>query len=174
MEWLSGFLEKWKVLNILMFVITTTSTLMGIVLGWKQFYHDYLSVQVSMPLWMLFLIVLIVFISLLLIAARKKTTKDRPLEVVADMEFGVQRIDVNGKHFKRCKFQGSEILLSVSRGFGLEDCQFSGSRFTWGESESKVIEAMTAMYKEPSLRYLIEGSFENVKKGTTPKSVNPV
>lgn len=173
MEWLSGVLEKWKVLNVLMFVITTIGTLMGIVLGWKQFYHDYLSVQVSMPLWMLFLIILAAFILVLLIADRKKSIKDRPMEVVADMEFGVQRIDVNGKHFKRCKFHGSEILLSVSRGFGLEDCHFYGPRFTWGESETKVIEAMTAMYKEPSLRHLIEGSFEHIKKGTTPKSVNP-
>lgn len=75
MEWLSGVLEKWKVLNVLMFVITTIGTLMGIVLGWKQFYHDYLSVQVSMPLWMLFLIILAAFILVLLIADRKRASR---------------------------------------------------------------------------------------------------
>lgn len=170
MEWLKNALDNNKTLNVVMFFLTLLGTIITIVIGWPQFYNDVLAYTVSMPVWALFTLAVAILVFAVLKAGRKRSAKSSPLEIVSGKDYGVQQIHVGGKRFRRCKFQGTELVLDVSKGFGFESCEFSGAHFTWGEDESKVVLALAEMYADESFRPLIEEVFDHIRTKNLPKA----
>lgn len=170
MEWLNNALEKNKTLNAGMFFLTLLGTIITIVIGWPQFYKEVLAYTVSMPVWAIFVLTVAILVLTVLKAGRKKSAKNAPLEIVSGKDFGVQQIHVGGKRYIRCRFQGTEVVLDVSKGFGFESCEFSGVHFTWGEEESKMMLSLAEMYADESFRPLIENMFDHIRTKNLPEA----
>lgn len=161
-------LRKYQVFNIFMFVFTVLGTLITVVLGWRQFYDDYLSVKVEIPIWLAFVLAFVVFLLAMFSSARKYKKANAPLELVMDQTYGVQRLDVGGKRYVKCNFKGTELILDVGRGFGFERCNFNGTYFTWGEDASKMIHVLSDMYSDDSFKPLIDQMFVDIRNKTIP------
>lgn len=86
-EWLS----QNPIIVLVMFIISLISGLMGIVLGWKRFFEDYLSKSVSIPVW----IIVIIFISMpaifaILVGSKPIEDEIKELSLVEGKKFGIQ------------------------------------------------------------------------------------
>lgn len=170
MEWLAKALEKNKALNVVMFFITLLGTVITIILGWKQFYVDYLSHEVSIPVWTIFLVLILAMIFVVAVSGKRLRSKSSPLEAISGQNYGVQRINAGGKRFVNCRFQGTQVILSVTRGLGFEHCSFDRVHFTWGEDESVMMLVLARMYADPAFRPLIEEMFDGIRTNNLPEA----
>ena len=170
MEWLSKALEKNKTINVIMFFVTLLGTIITVILGWKQFYSDYLSFEISMPIWVIFLIMIMLLVSVVAFSARKSKSKMLSTQVISGQSYGIQRVEAGGKRFVRCHFQGSQVILSVIKGVGFEHCRFDGVHFTWGEDESVMIFSLAKMYSDPAFRPMVEEMFNHIRTDSLPEA----
>lgn len=170
MEWLSRALGKNKTLNVFMFFVTLLGTAITIVLGWKQFYTDYLSYEISMSIWLIFILIIVMFVAVVMLSGKKAKDKLSPLQVVAGQSYGVQRVEAGGKRFVRCQFHDSQVILSVTKGIGFEHCRFDGVHFIWGEGESIMMYSLTTMYTDPAFRPKIEEMFKHIRANKLPEA----
>ena len=86
----------------------------------------------------------------------------RPKELKPSVgeSFGVERVPVDGRHFVRCEFEGSELVFDGRDGFSLENCTFVGPpRFSFGEISSITLQQCVALYHDPALRPVIAATF---------------
>ena len=152
-----------------MFLISVFSAIVTIVLGWSDFYSDYLSKSVTIPVW---LILLITIISPIIWVTFKPSAKRKikEFEEVKGKTFGVQQVILDGRTFKRCEFDGSELIFNGEYGFNLERNNFHTPKFTFGGSASTTIAALTNMYKDPAFRPLVDQTLTNIKSGVMQES----
>ncbi|MDF3199011.1 hypothetical protein P3C29_09970 [Pseudomonas sp. 1912-s] len=173
MKRLASFLTKNPTVIVLMFFFTLISSLAGLVLSWKDLYLDYFSKSLTIPVWLLFLIVILIFFGWVFWGTRKKPNLDPPVVTVSGEAFGVERLLISGKKFVRCKFQGTELVYDGRDAGGFEGCDFHRHVFTLEGAAGNTITVLTEMYKEPLFRAEIEGLLENIKLGHHPRPINP-
>lgn len=173
MKELTKWLQSNPIVVLTMFLISFTSGVAGIVLGWKQLYQDYLSKTIEVPIWLVILALLL--LPGLRIAYRsligRRTTKE--LLKVEGKKFGVQQIVLDGKLFERCEFHGTEVVFEGSNVFSLVQCAFHAPRFSFTKYAAMTLAALTKMYTDDALRPLIDQTIENIRAGTHPQAVPP-
>jgi hypothetical protein len=166
---ISKNLQDNPMIVVFMFVISVLSALLTIILGWKDFYNDYLSKTITIPIWLL---ILVAIVSLVAWFIFKPSTIKAPTEFeeVEGKKFGVQQVILDGRTFKRCEFDGAELIFNGENGFNLESNHFKAPKFTFGNSASNTIAALTSMYKDPAFRPLVELTLTNIKSGVILQS----
>lgn len=156
-----------------MFLLTIAAGVMGIMLGWNQFYNDFLSKTFSLPIWAALLIFLAFFMATIFLKSSKKPSEanePRELKIIEGKEFGVQRINLDGYHFKRCSFNGSELLFSGRCTFGLSHNTITDSRFTLTDEASITLSVLTELYQDEGFRPVIESTISNIRTGSHRQS----
>ena len=171
MKELTLWLQNNPTAILIMFIVAILSGLMTIILGWEKFYSDYLSKSVTLPAWLLILIIFIGFLFAVWSAGRQTTdVAVKELERIDGKRFGVQQIIVDGKKFERCLFDGTEVIYNGKAGFSLVWCEFRSPKFTFGSYASNTINSLTMMYKDPSFRPIVEQTLQNIRSGELPQS----
>jgi hypothetical protein len=169
MKRLSEFLTKNPVLVVVVFLLSLASTLVTLILGAKDIYRDYLSKSVAIPAWLVLLALVIILIGWVIYGSRSKLEDLRPLELVADQVFGVERVHIGGRRFVSCTFDGSELIID-GRIFDFDGCRFIGQRFVFDGAASQTIGILAGMYQDPPFRPLIDDLFARIKSGDLPHS----
>ncbi|UXZ20687.1 ABC transporter permease [Pseudomonas sp. YeP6b] len=173
MKYLAEFLTKNPFIVVLMFCLTLIGVIVGLLVSWEVLYRDYLSKTLTIPSWLVLLIFVIVFFGWIFYGTRKKQQADGPLELIADRQYGVERVNACGKKFLSCKFDGTEIVIDAQSGLGFENCNFSNQRFTFDGAAARTLAILTFMYKDPSFRPLVDATIANIKSGDLPVSKAP-
>lgn len=173
MKYLAEMLTKSPLIVVAMFLITLLASIVGLLVSWEVLYRDYLSKTFTVPSWLVLLIIPIGFFGWILYSTRKKNQSDGPLELIADREFGVERVYACGKRFLNCKFSGTEIVIDASSGLSFEGCNFENQRFTFDGSAARALALLTGMYKDPSFRPMVDRTILNIKSGDMPVSKAP-
>lgn len=155
MSKLTETLQKNPIIILIMFIISIIGGLITILLGWNQFYEDYLSKQISIPVWMVFIIMILG--SILLTIKRDFIKKTKGLETVEGQYFGIQQVYLDGKRFVNCKFDGSELIFKGEQGFSLEKNKFlSPPRFTFSHYAAETLTVIKALNKSPEFKEVIK------------------
>lgn len=165
MKNLSDFLTKNPTLVVVVFLLSLSSTVVTLVLGAKDIYADYLSKSVSLPAWLLLLALVVLPIGWVIYGSRTKLRKVRPHELVADQKFGVESIDLGGRRFINCKFDGTELRVD-GRPFDFENCKFERHRFSFDGPAAQTIAILSGMYQDPPFQPMIEDMFIRIRKGS--------
>lgn len=173
MKQLAEVLTKNPVIVVSMFIFTLLSTIAGLLVSWDDLYKDYLSKSISIPSWLLLLLAMIVFFGWIVYGTRKKKRNDQPIVLVAGQDFGVERLSIAGKRFVGCTFNGTEIVFDGTESGGFERCRFTRHRFTFSGAAALTLGVLTVMYKDPSLRPMLDETFQNIKSGDHPLSNPP-
>jgi hypothetical protein len=171
MKALTLWLQNNPMAILIMFIVAILSGIMTIILGWRAFYADYLSKAVTVPVWLLILVLIIgCLFAVQFVGRQSGDTVVKELEAIEGKRFGVQQIVVDGKKFERCKFDGSEIIFNGKAGFSLIGCQFKSPRITFASYASNTVNALTLMYKDPSFKPIVEQTIENIRAGKHSQS----
>jgi hypothetical protein len=84
---------------------------------------------------------------------------------IANKNYGVERVIVDGKHFVNCTFNGTELVFTGKRGFSLTKNHFKTQpRISFDGNAALTINELIAMYSDDAFRPIIEITFENIKK----------
>jgi hypothetical protein len=154
---------------VVMFLIGVLSAIITIVLGWSDFYNDYLSKSISIPIW--FALLLVVLLPAVWLTMKPTPNNEiKELELVEGKQFGVQQVTLDGRIFRRCEFNGTELIINGEHGFKLENNNFNAPRFTFGGSASMTIAVLTEMYSDPAFRPLVDQALRNIQSGEIPKA----
>lgn len=165
---ITNTLQNNPAIIIVMFIFSILSAVITVILGWNQFYNDYLSKTINTPVW---LVILLFLLTCALFSFRREPIKAPEIKELKNIEgkdFGVQRIPLDGHHFKRCTFTGSELIFSGRQPFSLSSNSLTDIKFTFSDEASNTITSLTKMYKDQAFRPLIDQTLENIKSGTTP------
>lgn len=173
MKQLAEVLTKNPVIIVSMFIFTLLSTIAGLLVSWDDLYKDYLSKSISIPSWLLLLLAIIVFFGWIVYGTRQKARVDASLELIADKDYGVERVSACGKRFINCKFDGTEIVFDGLAGLGFESCKFTNQRFTFTGAASQTISILAGMYRDPSFRPTVDQTILNIKSGEFQVSKPP-
>lgn len=173
MRELSRWLQTNPMVVLVMFVLSFTSGIAGLLLGWEQLYEDYLSKTVEIPMWLLLIALLILPGVHALARSVARGRVDQELMKVEGKQFGVQQIVLDGKIFERCEFHGTEVIFEGNNSFGLTNCEFYAPRFSFAKSAAITIDALTRMYADQGLRPLIDQTITNIQAGHHPQAVAP-
>ena len=171
MDNLIKFLEN-NTIILIMFIITLLGGLMGIILGWKRFYDDFLSKSITLPVYVLIILFVVVALAIRFWPATKERPKE--LQTIKGESFGVQRIFIDGKRFVNCQFRGTELVFKGEAGVGLEGCGFfENYRLTFGGPAQMTLNMLKSLYAVPEFRPRIEGTFKAIKEGKLPIAIPP-
>ncbi len=197
MEALIRFLQNNALFIFVMTIITLLGGLMGIILGWKRFYDDFLSKSITLPVYVLIILfvfvalairflpatenrpvyVLIILFLIALALIFRPATKDRPkeLQIIKGESFGVQRIFVDGKRFVNCTFGKTELVYRGEADVGIENCSFKdpGFTLTFDGPANFTINTLTNLYADPGFRPRIENTLKNIREGKHPIATPP-
>ena len=173
MKKLSDWLQNNPIIVVLMFFVSVISSVIGISLGWKQFYTDYLSKSVDVPVWLIIFGLIFVPIVYSILRRGDGITAEKELLKVEGKQFGVQQVVLDGKSFDRCEFHGTEIVFEGSLGCSLVRCNFDNPRFTFSRYAANTLSMLTLLYKDPAFKSLIEHTFDNIRAGAHPASMQP-
>ena len=170
MSALTAWLQSNPLIIVAMFVVSLLSGIIGIALGWKSFYADYLSKVITIPVWLI--IVIVLFSMAIKFGSTNKNDFKVTNEqvVVEDKRFGVQQIIADGKRFRRCEFSGTEIIINGKDTFSFEHCNFTAPRFTLRDNAALTVAILTKMYGDQSFRPLIDATIANIKSGNMPEA----
>ncbi len=159
MNRLAKNLQKHPAIILIMFLLSTLSGIVTIALGWEQFYASFLSKEMSLPVW---LVLLVIFVSAIIYVSRGKSSPiPEELETIEGKQFGVQQIEMDGKNFVNCTFDGSELVFRGINGFSLQESHFkTPPRITFQDYAGNTIVVMKALHKDPLFRPYVEKSFE--------------
>ncbi|PAU60833.1 hypothetical protein [Pseudomonas indica] len=160
MDKIAERLQRHPMVVLVMFVLSALSALMTIVLGWDVFYESFLSKEMSFPVWLIILVVF--FGAIIYVFSRGRfPLAPKQLETVEGKQFGVQQIEVDGKNFVNCTFDGSELVFRGLNGFSLQKNNFvTPPRITFQDYAGNTIWVMRALYKDPAFRTYVERTFE--------------
>lgn len=163
MDTITNYLQKQPVIILSMFLISVLSGVISIVLGWEKFYRDFLSKQLEVPIWFLLLFGLIILLIYVFRPSSKNPKKPiKELETVEGKKFGVQQIEIDGKKFVNCDFDGTELIFKGENGFSLEHNSFdSPPRIKFIENAGTTLAVLQAFHKSPEFRNYISQLFPN-------------
>ena len=168
----SNWLQTNPWIIVAMFFVSSLSGIAGLLLGWDQLYKDYLSKTIEIPVWLLFLCLLL-FPGMRAIYKSFNRSWKKDLEKIEGKKFGVQRVVIDGREFERCEFHGTEILFEGSKVFSLSRCSFFSPKFSVGKHAALTLEAFTTMYTDPAFRPVIDATIENIRANKRPQTVEP-
>jgi len=161
-------LKNNPVIKLVMFsfsFIGAIGTVITIVLGWSQFYESFLSKEIYVPVW------LIVIITFILVGAIAFSFRGHPFQATKEFDtiegktFGVQPVELDGKNFVNCKFDGSELVFRGRNGFNLQHNHFlTPPRISFQDYAGQTLAVMRALYKEPAFKLYIQRAFEQVEE----------
>lgn len=161
---LNKILKNNPVIKLVMFFfsfIGAIGTVITIVLGWSQFYESFLSKEIYVPVW------LIVMITFILVGAIAFLFRGHPFQATKEFDtiegktFGVQSVELDGKNFVNCKFDGSELVFRGRNGFNLQHNHFlTPPRLSFQDYAGQTLAVMKALYKEPVFKLYIQRAFE--------------
>lgn len=166
---ISDALKDHPYLVVFMFVIALLSGVMQIVMGWKDFYRDYLSKSAEVPVWLI--VFLMVAFAVLLVLANGRSLKVKPFlefEVVDGKEFGVQRVVLDGRKFVSCKFVGSELVYRGDSPFGLMSCNLDRTFLTFEGGAGNAVAALAMLSNDPGMRELSNAIMQAISSGAVP------
>jgi 4-amino-4-deoxy-L-arabinose transferase-like glycosyltransferase len=166
-------LQEHPIIVLAMFFLSLLSALVTLILGWQDLYADYLSKSLELPVWLVFLLAILGFVGWVLV--RPSEVGKGPLKRIQGETYGVQRVVLDGKEFRQCRFSASELVIEGKAGFSLAHNEFESPRFTFSGPANTTIVILTEMYKDPAFRSLVDGALENIKAGVIPQSapLNP-
>jgi urea transporter len=115
--------------------------------------------NVTIPFWLL-----CVFIGLVpaYFSVKHYSSQTKYIE---NKSYGVERVIVDGKHFYRCKFNGTELVFTGGIPPKMGFCVLINPRITFDSNAANTIDTLVEMYADPSFRPVIEPLLENIKKG---------
>jgi hypothetical protein len=159
-------LTNWVVL-LLMFVISLLGNAVTIFTGWKAFYNDYLSKTISMPTWLIVVVLVVLPFAIAVFMARRRpdSLSTAPKERITNQTFGMDAVVIDGKHFTGCTFNGTDLILEGIAPFGFEYCTFNDPRFRVTKHAELTLGALIAMYKNEPFRPFVEGTFNIIRQG---------
>lgn len=159
MNKLAESLQKHPAIILIMFLLSVISAVVTIALGWEQFYESFLSKEIRLPAW---LVLLVIFTGAIIYVFRDKSPPTpKELETIEGKQFGVQQIEMDGKNFVNCTFDGSELIFRGTNGFSLQKNDFkTPPRITFQDYAGNTMAVMKALHKDPSFRPYIEKTFE--------------
>lgn len=161
MKKLTSYLTQNPIIVLIMFLISLIGGIIGIALGWNQFYSDYLSYKIEIPIWLM-LILIIIFLLFFLFHSRKPTKTTKELETIEGQRFGVQQINLDGKRFVNCSFDGSELIFKGENGFALEGNSFnSPPRFRFESYAGTTMAILQALRSDDAFKKSIEALFSD-------------
>lgn len=158
------------ILIIIMFLLSLTGGIITVILGWSQFYDDYLSKTFSIPIWFALLLTLLIIIAAIFFPPSKKPTEPKELKIIEGKEFGIQRINMDGFHFKRCSFNRSELIFSGRNAVSLSNSTFTHVTFTFSNEAATTLDLLTAFYQDEAFRPHVEQTILNIKSGKHPNA----
>jgi len=168
---ISDRLQNHPIAITLMFLVSMLGSVITVILGWEQFYNDYLSKTISIPVWLFILLAIVVFVVVISLQNGKSKTAKKDLEKIEGATFGVQQIKVDGKSFRRCEFKGTELIFEGDGVFEFVSNGFEASRFTFAGKAGNTVIMLTKMYSDPGFRPFVESTLNNIKQGKIPESV---
>ncbi|WP_018609434.1 hypothetical protein [Uliginosibacterium gangwonense] len=162
-----SWLQKNTGINIVVFLISACSSVVTIVLGWNQFYQDYLSKSINIPIWVF---IISPFIYLLLRPIYKQLySPSKSLKKVEGKQFGVQQINIDGMSFERCKFDHSLLIFEGVNNFEIMSCAFTPApKIAFNSHAQLTLRALSDLYKDPVFRPQVEATLINIKTGDHP------
>ncbi|MBA7716559.1 hypothetical protein ES703_125633 [subsurface metagenome] len=171
MEALIRFLQNNKLIILVMFIITLLGGLMGIILGWKRFYDDFLSKSITLPVYVLIILFVVVALAIIF----RPAIKDRPkgLKTIKGESFGVQRIVVDGKRFVNCTFRKTELVFRGETSGGFEGCSLEYIGLTFDGPAANTAKLLAGLYTVAALRPLVENTFKAIREGKLPIATPP-
>ena len=99
------WLQNNPVTILIMFVVAILGGILIIILGWRTFYDDYLSKTVTVPVWLLILVLIIgCLFAVQLAGVQSGDTVVKELETIEGKRSGVQQSVLDGKKFERYQF----------------------------------------------------------------------
>lgn len=168
-------LTKWLQTNpfivLAMFVISMTSGIAGLVLGWRQLYQDYLSKSIEIPVWLALIGLLLLPGLTIMFRSLSGRRTGKELERIEGKQFGVEQVVLDGKNFERCEFHGTEVVFEGLDSFSLQHCSFHSPRFSFSKYAANTIAVLTKMYEDGAFRPLVENTLQNIRAGTIPRAV---
>lgn len=153
-----------------MFLLSVLGGAITIILGWNQFYDDYLSKTFSIPIWLALLILLAIFTLIIFRPSPNTSSEPKELKIIEGKEFGVQRINLDGFHFKRCRFTRSELIFSGRNAFSLSSNTLDDFTFTFDNEAATTLALLATLYKDEGFRPYVEQTILNIKSGETPNA----
>ncbi|PEX84078.1 toll/interleukin-1 receptor domain-containing protein [Bacillus cereus] len=95
------------------------------------------------------------------IGSISKTTKE--LETIEGRTFGVEQVQLDGKRFVNCTFDGSELVYKGQEAFGLEKNEFKGPpRIAFIDYAGTTLGILKALHSSgPEFKELISKTFED-------------
>lgn len=160
------YLQNNPIIILVMFIITLLGGFMGIILGWKRFYDDFLSKSITLPVYVYLIILFVVALAIIFSPA----IKDRPkrLQTIKGESFGVQRILVDGKHFVNCTFRNTELAYRGEGVCRINNCIFENIRIAFDGPAAATMNTLMGLYAAPEFRPLIENTFKAIREGNLP------
>ena len=159
MNKLAEILQRHPLIIVSMFALSLLSSVVTIILGWEQFYNSFLSKEISIPIWAYLFAILIFAIYFIFREAAPKFTKE--LETIEGKSFVVQQVEMNGKRFVNCSFDGSELVFRGINGFSLEHNTFEvPPRISFQGNAGTTLAVMKVLYGDQNFRPYIEKTFE--------------
>ena len=171
MERLAEFLQTNPVIVILTFVVSVAGAIITIGAQRKQIWRDFLSREVTLPVYVYLILVLAVLFVTMFWPAHDDRT--RPLRTIEGEKFGIQRIIVDGKRFVNCEFHRTELVYRGEAGCAIEKCKLDRPQFTFDGPAASTAKTLSSFYKVPQLQPLIDNTFECIKKGQLRTAVTP-
>lgn len=87
----------------------------------------------------------------------------RKVKDISNRFFGVERVNICGKHFVNCEFDGTELIYDANAPTSMSHCKLSSIRISFTGSASDTVGYLTALYSDPAFRPIVEQTFENIK-----------
>lgn len=173
MRELTKWLQSNQIVVLIMFTVSLASGVVGLALGWKQFYQDYLSNMIEVPIWLAILALLLLPSPQIAYRSFAGSSPTMELLKVKGKKFGVQQIVLDGTLFERCEFHGTELVFEGSNVFSLVQCTFHSPRFSFSKYAATTLAALTKLYTDGAFRPLIEQTIQNIRTDAHPQAVSP-
>ncbi|WP_145146576.1 hypothetical protein [Paenibacillus xylanexedens] len=156
-------IQKNTIILICMFIISLLGGIITIILGWNDFYNDYLSKQLELPVWFFLFIIFVTSATMLFFKQRSNSQQLLPkgLVTIEGEFFGVQQVNLDGKRFVNCKFDGTELIYNGEEVFSLEKNEFiSPPRISFRSHAGDTLAVLEALHKSPEFKSYIDETFK--------------
>ncbi|XQU08101.1 hypothetical protein P4544_16470 [Halomonas sp. LY9] len=95
----------------------------------------------------------------------KKHDPEKPLQQITNKTFGVEIVELDGKEFLNCRFNGSILKFKGTAPIGLNHIHMVDVRWVMDEPASNAFQLLGALYQtgDPDLINLVEATFNNIR-----------
>jgi len=104
------------------------------------------------------------------ISSDKPGQPSLPLERIEGKEYRTGVVELDGKEFVRCKFEGVTLRFNATMPVSLQSCSFADVRWELAGPAALTLKFLTGLYAGAGEggKALVEATFTNVRKGVTP------